>query len=132
MYWFVRRPDIEGVKCVLTRGEQVLLVRHTYGHRRWDLPGGALHRGEPPTTTATREMREELGVTVSEWRELGTLATSVDFRHDLMHLFHAEVGGEPLTVDPCELATVQWFERHALPADRSPLVGAIVGFLDPD
>src|SRR5437870_4690431 len=61
VYWFVRRPALHGVKCVLTNGDQVLLVRHTYGSRDWDLPGGAVSRGEPPVATARREMHEELG-----------------------------------------------------------------------
>ena len=34
--------DWGGVKCVLTDGYRVLLVRHTYGSRLWDLPGGAV------------------------------------------------------------------------------------------
>ena len=35
VYWWVVRPTKRGVVCVLTRGEEVLLVRHTYG-RRWE------------------------------------------------------------------------------------------------
>ena len=40
----------------------MLLVRHTYGPRAWDLPGGAIKRGEPPIDAARREMDEELGL----------------------------------------------------------------------
>jgi len=66
VWWFVTRPQKSGVKCVLTDGEQVLLVRHTYGRRYWDVPGGSVKRGEPPLRAARREMREELGVDVTE------------------------------------------------------------------
>ncbi len=60
MLW---RRSSSGVKCVLTHGEQVLLVRHTYGRRHvWYLPGGGVHRGEPPLRAAAREMEEELGL----------------------------------------------------------------------
>ena len=45
VYWFVRRPECHGVKCVLTDGALVLLVRHTYGPPLWDLPGGAIKSG---------------------------------------------------------------------------------------
>ena len=31
IWWFVRRPPTAGVKCLLTSGSEVLLVRHTYG-----------------------------------------------------------------------------------------------------
>src|ERR1700734_2481734 len=53
--------DWGGVKCVLTDGDRVLLVRHTYGSRQWDLPGGGRHRGERSIDAARREMHEELG-----------------------------------------------------------------------
>ena len=55
IWWFVRRPAMHGVKCVLTDGERVLLVRHTYGQRDWDLPGGNVRRGEVVQNAASRE-----------------------------------------------------------------------------
>ena len=60
-YWFLTRPHVIGVKCVVTHGDDVLLVRHTYGHRAWDLPGGTVKRREVPLAAAQREMHEELG-----------------------------------------------------------------------
>ena len=47
VYWFVLRPRSTGIKCVLTDGDRVLLVRHTYGPRAWELPGGSLKREAP-------------------------------------------------------------------------------------
>src|SRR6516162_8210467 len=44
--WFVWRPRMRGVKCLVTCRDRVLLVRHTYGSRAWDVPGGAMKRGE--------------------------------------------------------------------------------------
>src|SRR5437763_5090787 len=86
-YWFVRRPKLSGVKCVLTDGDEVLLVRHTYGPRAWDLPGGAIKRGEAPLHAASREMNEELGVSIDDWRALGAVRVIVDHRRDLVHCF---------------------------------------------
>ena len=44
-WWLVRRPRTEGVKIVVRREDDVLLVRHTYGRRgEWDLPGGFLEQ----------------------------------------------------------------------------------------
>jgi 8-oxo-dGTP diphosphatase len=54
LFWLVTRPTKSGVKCVLVERDRVLLVRHTYGRRSWDLPGGALKRGEPPLSGARR------------------------------------------------------------------------------
>ena len=51
-----------GVKAILSHDGRVLLVQHTYGPRRWEIPGGGLHRGEEPIDGVRREIREELGV----------------------------------------------------------------------
>lgn len=49
---------------VLFRDQQsrVLLVETTY-KPEWEIPGGAVEAEEAPWTTATREVREELGIT---------------------------------------------------------------------
>jgi 8-oxo-dGTP pyrophosphatase MutT (NUDIX family) len=115
-WWFVRRPDLSGVKCVLTSGDEVLLVRHTYGPRVWDLPGGAIKRSESPVTAASREMGEELGVSIDDWQPLGEVAVTLDHRVDHVHCFSAESPTRELTIDLGELAVARWFPRHALPA----------------
>ncbi len=118
VYWYVWRPHVQGVKCVLTDGEQVLLVRHAYGPRTWDLPGGSIKRRESPANAATREMQEELGVWVPQWRPLGTLELVIDHRHDAIHCFAAELHAPELVIDRGELEAVRWF-----PLDRLPRVG---------
>jgi 8-oxo-dGTP pyrophosphatase MutT (NUDIX family) len=128
-YWFLRRPDVRGVKCVLTDGERVLLVRHTYGNRAWDLPGGSVRRDEAPHDTARREMNEELGVEVARFDHLGQIRARIDFRRDTMQLFHVELGDRPITMDRCELAAAQWFAREALPSELGPFVTRILAVL---
>jgi 8-oxo-dGTP pyrophosphatase MutT (NUDIX family) len=116
VYWFVFRPTANGVKCVLTDGDQVLLVRHTYGPRAWDLPGGSVKAGESPVSAAQREMHEELGVSVDSWRLIGELRQVIDFRKDRVHCFQAELRSPRLTIDPGELSDAGWFRRTELPA----------------
>jgi 8-oxo-dGTP diphosphatase len=125
-YWFVRRPQVEGVKCVLTSREQVLLVRHTYGRRDWDFPGGAVKRGEPPATAAQREMHEELGIDIDDWISLGPVFATAYHRRDRMHCFQAELDDPRLTVDGGELAAVGWFRRASLPPDLNGNVPQIL------
>jgi 8-oxo-dGTP diphosphatase len=43
----------------------ILLVRHTYGRRNWDLPGGGIEHGESPVDGTVREVREETGLSVT-------------------------------------------------------------------
>jgi 8-oxo-dGTP pyrophosphatase MutT (NUDIX family) len=130
VYWFMRRPTLHGVKCVLTDGELVLLVRHTYGHPGWDLPGGIARRGEPPLHTARREMREELGLALDDWALLGErFATNYHCR-DSLHCFRAEVPSPRLVLDRAELDEARWFPRARLPADVTKHVPPILALLD--
>src|SRR5437764_1376735 len=59
---FVARPRTRGVKCLVADGDQLLLVRHSYGPALWDLPGGFCRRSEAFADAAQRELAEELGV----------------------------------------------------------------------
>ena len=115
VYWFLFRPTANGVKCVLTDGDQVLLVRHTYGPRAWDLPGGSVKAGESPVTAAQREMHEELGVSVDSWRLLGELRAVIDFRKDRVHCFQAELQSPRIRIDQGELSDAGWFRWTELP-----------------
>ncbi|HEY2160230.1 MAG TPA: NUDIX domain-containing protein [Solirubrobacteraceae bacterium] len=126
VYWFFRRPQLSGVKCVLTDRDEVLLVRHTYGPRVWDLPGGAIKRGEPPVGAARREMAEELGVSIDDWRSLGAVAVTVDHRTDHVHCFQAEAPRRDLTLDRGEIADAAWFPRTGLPSDLGRYAGRII------
>jgi len=127
LYWFVFRPATSGVKCLLTDGDRVLLVRHTYGDRRWDLPGGTLRSGEHPEQTARREMAEELGVELGELTHLGALQVRVDHRRDRLHCFRAELPRAALTLDLAELSAAQWFRRDQLPDQLARFVRPILG-----
>jgi ADP-ribose pyrophosphatase YjhB (NUDIX family) len=69
---FVVRRRGRGAKCLLFNAGQVLLVRHTYGPKEWELPGGGVRRAEDPFAGIQRELREELQVEVEHAASLGT------------------------------------------------------------
>ena len=59
------RPLVLGVKIMLIRDGQIMLVRHTY-QPGWFIPGGGVKRGETLEDAARREAWEELGATLDE------------------------------------------------------------------
>jgi 8-oxo-dGTP pyrophosphatase MutT (NUDIX family) len=132
VWWFVARPEKRGVKAVLTRGDRILLVRHTYGdRRRWELPGGGVKRREEPRDAASREVREELGLEVSDWTPLGDLFERIDRKRDRLWCFSAALGEEhDVEVDAAEIGSAEWFPRSDLPERSAKYVARIVA-LDP-
>jgi 8-oxo-dGTP pyrophosphatase MutT (NUDIX family) len=127
VYWLLVRPTKRGVVCLLRRGDEVLLVRHTYGPRQqWDLPGGGLRRHEDPQAGIEREIREELGVELAEPRFLGELFERIGGKHDQLWCFGAEIGDQAITPSAVEIAEVRWFSPAALPKRRARYVSRIV------
>ena len=139
-WWVLRRPRSSGVRCVLRNGGAILLVRHSYGDRRWMLPGGRVRRGEDPVITARREMYQELGVCCQQWKLTGCLAARDGYRRRSLTdsfrrhtTFYIEGEVETADLDPRrgELSDARWFEAGAFPDDRSDSldVAATAGWL---
>ncbi|MDQ6714047.1 MAG: NUDIX domain-containing protein [Candidatus Dormibacteraeota bacterium] len=57
-----RRAHLGAAAVIFDRGGRVLLVRHSYGRRGWELPGGGRRAKESLQQAVLREIREELGV----------------------------------------------------------------------
>jgi ADP-ribose pyrophosphatase YjhB (NUDIX family) len=129
VYWFLFRPTGTGVKCVLTDGDRLLLVMHTYGPRRWGLPGGGVRRGEPPRAAATREMKEELGVGITSWTDLGTVSGRSQYKTETLHCFRTELQDPRLTIDRAEIEATHWFDLQGLPPKLGEYVELILAKL---
>ena len=105
-----------GVKGILSHEGRVLLVQHTYGRRRWEIPGGGLRRGEEPIDGIRRDLREELGVELPEPTLIAIAAGAGRESQPRTTYFAAELALEQVTPDPREIARAQWHDPAALPA----------------
>jgi 8-oxo-dGTP diphosphatase len=69
------------------------LHRNTPKRKQWEIPGGKLDPGEDESTTATRELREEMGIEVDIERELGTRTFTEDGHTMVYTWFLATIAG---------------------------------------
>jgi 8-oxo-dGTP pyrophosphatase MutT (NUDIX family) len=125
--WRVLGRAPGGVKCVILRGDDVLLVRHTYGPNRWELPGGTRRPREDLADTARREAREELGADLTDWTSLGTYDGRIGRAKVTLHPFLTRVDELEPRRDEVEIAQARFFPVAALPAPIGRDVPILVG-----
>ena len=117
-YQFIVRPITLGVRVMLVREGQVLLVRHSY-MKGWYLPGGGLKRGETLETAVRREAREEAGVRMGALTLLGAFTSLERSLSDHNMLFLC-TDFEQIGQHDSEIAEVKMFALAALPSDTLP------------
>ncbi|MBN2104744.1 NUDIX hydrolase [bacterium] len=69
-YYNNPRPCVTGV---IYQKQNILFIRRLTppGKGKWDFPGGFMEIGEHPDQALQREIREEIGCTLSHFRQLG-------------------------------------------------------------
>jgi 8-oxo-dGTP diphosphatase len=109
-----------GVGVIVTRGDQVLLIKRkgAHGQGTWSTPGGHLEVGESPEACAARETMEETGVRITNVRALGF--TNDLFEESGLHYITLWMRGEHASgkatiAAPYEASEVGWYSWDALP-----------------
>ena len=113
LWWFVRRPHTYGVGVALWHEGKVLMVRTSY-RNCYSLPGGFIHRGEPPELAARRELLEEIDLDLPA--------------HVLQHAWQGTVYFES-RLDTIDIWELQLDEPPALHITGREIVWA--GWMDP-
>jgi 8-oxo-dGTP pyrophosphatase MutT (NUDIX family) len=83
------KPSTVGVRLLMVRDNQILLVNHVY-ENKWYLPGGIVEKGETLDQAARREALEEVGATLDDLRLFGTYTNFKDGRNDHIIVFLSE------------------------------------------
>ena len=119
LQWLLFRPITVGVRIMIIRNSEVLMVRHTYVPG-WNFPGGLVERNETPAEAAVREAQEEAGIVcTNEPRLFGLFSKFDQGKSDHNAVFLCEDFEMKPRSDRWEIAEVAWFPLDGLPEDAS-------------
>jgi len=118
VYCFIFRPKTLGVRVMLIRNGEVLLVRQTY-MPGWFMPGGGVKRNETLEDAARREAHEEIGAQMGKLTLLGAYTNFDAFKSDHNALFLCTDFTLGRKQDS-EIAEARFFPLDALPEDIWP------------
>ena len=116
--YFVTRPITVGVRVLLIREKEVLLVKHTY-EPYWYIPGGGVKKGETITQAIRREAAEEVGATLEALRLFGVYTNFYEYKSDHVIVFVCEeftVKGQR----SLEIEHFDFFQMDNVPQNISP------------
>lgn len=114
---------------IINEQHQVLLMQRSAGSRNdvglWSQPGGAIdlapdERVHEDAVVAAihREIREELGITITTKRFLSTTGHQDEHHHWISFSYLAAINtGTPVLLEPHKHSALKWFDLHDLPHD---------------
>ena len=130
LWWFVRRPHVQGAFVAVWYDGSLLLIRNSYRPGE-TLPCGQIERGETPRVGAQRELREEVGLEAPEGQLTPALEFTLEFehKHDHAHIFEWHPRERPqVRVDQREVIWGEFVPESEL-ATR-PLAPHVVRYLE--
>ena len=131
VYWFSFRPKTVGVKCLVECDEKYLFIKHSYGSRRhnWNLPGGGVKKNESLEMAIKREVQEELGITLHKTVKIKEYISSVEYKTDTVHCYHAKVEKLDFLLSS-EISEAKWFLKKMLPENISRSIKEILSVIE--
>lgn len=105
--------------AIFDEAGRILLVRQTYGKKKWGLPGGQQLEGESAWDTAIRECREEIGLPIRREDLSLTGLYFLSHRKAYVHVFKADQWPGTPVPDGAEVDEVGFFPVDELPSPMS-------------
>jgi 8-oxo-dGTP pyrophosphatase MutT (NUDIX family) len=124
IYGLVHFANLAVGVVVLDDDDRVLLVgqhRYTLDAMSWEIPEGGVPDGESALDGAIRELREETGVSATDWREISRLHLSNSVSDEAAVLFQARAAhhgdAEPDGTEQLEVRWLPFEEALAMTLD---------------
>jgi 8-oxo-dGTP pyrophosphatase MutT (NUDIX family) len=118
MLWLLIKPISTGVRLLMVRDNQVLLVKHVY-EPYWYLPGGAVEQGETLDGAVRREAQEEVGATLHDLQLFGAYTNFENGKSDHIIVYFSSEFDLTCKGDD-EIEFCQFFDLETLPGKISP------------
>ena len=118
LQWVVTRPITLGVRILLVKDGQVLLVKPSY-QNGWYLIGGGIKRNETLEQAARREAKEEVGAELGQLELSGIFTLFYESKNDHIAVFTCTDFTVKGKTD-FEIEQFRFFPFNSLPADIAP------------
>ena len=126
LYWFIFRPNTRGVKCVIAHKNKILFVRLSYGHKMWTLPGGGVNEGESFEDAAIREVKEEVGISLSRAEKIYEYRNNKEYKKDHCICYFSQVSSQKFNIDNLEISEARWATLSNVPEPYVPSIKEIL------
>jgi 8-oxo-dGTP diphosphatase len=124
-------PLVLVVAAVVVRDGRVLLSRRPPGKHLaglWEFPGGKVEENETPDAALAREVREELGLSISDPRPFAFVHHEYPEKRILMLAYRCDAAGEPTeTALEWRWQPLAGLDADAMPPADLPIVRALRG-----
>ncbi len=111
------RKGVGAAGAIVDGDGRILLVKHSYGRKNWELPGGGVELGESPMDGVQREVQEETGLLVEVDRLTGVYYKQED---DSLHfVFACRYDKGAPKPDLQEITDCGFFQADGLPRPMS-------------
>jgi 8-oxo-dGTP diphosphatase len=129
IYWRIAKPKTFGVKVLISCGDQLLFVKHSYeGDSSWTLPGGGFKpQREKIEDAASREVREELNLSLDRLIVLGSYLSTAEYKRDTVYCLLGQTGSKAIRISP-EIAKFEWLTKETIPVDLSTVAQRSIAF----
>lgn len=126
IYWFIFRPKTQGAKVIIECEDEILMIQNTYGKNVWAFPGGGIKKYEKPEETAQREVKEEVGIDISQLKYIGKILNTREYKRDEVFCYITSVGNKHVSADTREVKQAQWFNKQQIPHNISSVAHEVL------